>query len=288
MASAALYVLGHPVAHSKSPAMHNAAYRALGLDWEYGLADCASESEALAFMRERAWRAINVTMPYKPLALAVASESSAAARLAQGANALVNWGDKAHADNTDGKGLVFYLHRSGVSLENARVVVCGTGPTSLAIMHECAEAGARHVALLGRSATKADRTLQAYRELAGASASVTRLSAGSYDENATAIQEATLIVDATPLGMRPHDPAPFDTSLLVSGQVVFDVVYGHDETALVHAARKAGCKAHDGEGMLVAQAVETVKFIAETTGEFAIPEHVDLFDVMAEAAGFSL
>ena len=64
-----LYVLGHPVAHSKSPVMHDAACRALGLDWEYGLMDCASEAEARKFLASGEWLACNVTMPYKPLAL---------------------------------------------------------------------------------------------------------------------------------------------------------------------------------------------------------------------------
>lgn len=288
MASKALYLIGHPVAHSKSPAMHNAAYRALGLDWKYELADCASEDEARAFLEGRAWQALNVTMPYKPLACAFATDRSVAAELAQGANVLVNWDGKVHADNTDGKGCVAYLQRCGVTIDGARVVVCGTGPTSRAIMHACTVVGASSVTLLGRDVEKAECMLDAYRNRAGDKLGHCDYFASSYDESAEAIAEATLIVDATPLGMKPGDPAPFDTSLLSAEQVVFDVVYGHGETALLHAARAAGCRAFDGAGMLVAQAVETVKDIADTTGEFAISESIDLFAIMTEAAGFDL
>ena len=190
------FVLGHPVAHSKSPVMHNAAYRALGLPWEYGLADCATESEARAFLASDSWLGLNVTTPYKPLALEVATRCTAAAIIAQGANVLVRCdgcdarevcdvrrgsdgellvnsadapaateatnlllrhagcdaregcdarrddggsrdegdGVKLLADSTDGAGCVAFLRRSGIALEGARAVVCGTGPTSLSIM----------------------------------------------------------------------------------------------------------------------------------------------------------
>lgn len=288
MASEALYVLGHPVAHSKSPAMHNAAYHALGLDWEYGFADCASETDARAFLENHGWHAVNVTMPYKPLAYAFATDQSTASDLAQGANVLVNSGNRVFADNTDGKGCVAYLKRCGVVFDDAHVTICGTGPTSLAIMHACAEAGAACITLLGRDAGKTNRALSAYRTRVGSKTLDTEFCAKSYGEGTDAIADAALVIDATPLGMNPGDPAPFDTKLLTPEQVVFDVVYGHGETALLHAARMAGCQAYDGAGMLVAQAVETVRDIADITGEFAIPESVDLFGIMADAAGFSL
>ena len=282
------YILGHPVAHSKSPAMHNAAYRALGLKWEYGFADRETEFDARVFLNVRGWRALNITMPWKPLAYELSDERSVAAELAQGANVLVNWGDRVYADNTDGKGCVSYLQRCGVSFADARVVVCGTGPTSLAIMHACAAAGAQRVTLLGRDAGKAQQALDAYRNRKANAFGATELSAGAYRENATTIAQATIVIDATPLGMQPGDPAPFNVGLLSAGQVVMDVVYGHGETALAAAARATGCQVHDGAGMLVAQAVETIKDIAAITGVFAIPAHLDLFAIMAEAAGFDL
>ena len=280
------YVLGHPVAHSKSPAMHNAAYQALGLKWEYGLADCETEADARVFLNVRNWRALNITMPWKPLALEMADEASAAARLAKGANVLVNWGNRLYADNTDGKGCVAYLRREGFDFKGAQVVVCGTGPTSLAIMHACAEAGSERVALLGRDAEKARQALDAYRDHSGGEQGSAELVSGSYRDNASAIARATLIIDATPLGMNEGDPAPFSVGLLSARQTVLDVVYGHGESALVAAARATGCQTHDGAGMLVAQAVETVKDIASITGVFAIPAHTDLFAIMAQAAGF--
>ena len=84
--------------------------------------------------------------------------------------------------------------------------------------------------------------------------------------------------------MNPGDPAPFDVELLSASHVVLDVVYGHGETALMAGARARGCAAYDGVGMLVGQAVETVRDLASATGLFEIPANVDLFDVMAGAA----
>jgi len=193
------FVLGHPVAHSKSPVMHNAAYRALGLPWEYGLADCATESEARAFLASDSWLGLNVTTPYKPLALEVATQCTAAAVIAQGANVLVrcnghdsrvgDFGGELLADNTDGAGCVTFLRRSGIELEGARAVVCGTGPTSLAIAHALAQAGTRKVTLLGRSAERSRHVLvgmleRCERASVALSAS---LSVGDYERGACSI-----------------------------------------------------------------------------------------------------
>lgn len=283
-----LYVVGHPVGHSKSPAMHNAAYRALGLDWEYGFADIETEADAWEFFVARNWRCVNVTMPWKRLAIQAARHISVPARLATGANVLINHDGVVHADNTDGKGCVAYLQRSGVDFDGAQVVVCGTGPTSLAIMHACACAGAESVALLGRDGERSAKAVEDYRERLWDQPNVGDVSGWAYADPAAQelLARARLIVDATPLGMKAGDPAPFDTALLSAGQAVFDVVYGHGTTKLLADAQAAGCKTYDGRGMLVAQAVETVVDIATVTGAFDIPDSLDLFQIMADAAGF--
>ena len=84
-----LYVLGHPIGHSKSPAMYNAAYGHLGLTWRYGFMDCATEAEARAFLAARDFLSINITPPYKPLGVAEADRLAPEAALAGGANLLV-------------------------------------------------------------------------------------------------------------------------------------------------------------------------------------------------------
>ncbi len=269
--------------------MHNAAYQALGLPWRYGSLDCKTDLEATFFFQQGTWLALNVTMPYKPLAFELATYPSCFAAAVRGANVLVRKGGELYADNTDGRGCVGYLQRCGVSFEDAQVVVCGTGPTSQSIMHAAAAAGARSVSLLGRDGAKAQRVLAGFCDrLQGEDA--TRLPrllrAGSYEQCAQSIEAASVIVDATPLGMHEGDPAPFDTRLLHAGQTVLDAVYGHGETALASAACAAGCRTYDGGGMLVAQAVLTLYDIRDTLGLPLDLESCDLFDIMAQAAGF--
>lgn len=301
-----LYVLGHPVAHSKSPAMYNAVYEKLGLNWHYGLMDCETEAAARAFLDERAFVSVNITMPYKPLALEMAKARAASARLAKGANLLVKKDDLLIAYNTDGQGCVAYVERLGFDFAGKRVVVCGTGPTSLAILHAVAQAGAAEVSLLGRDKARAESVLRAYADDFGTLAHAVidlpaakshhlsfkqaydrvKFKFGAYETAKATIAGADLVIDATPLGMKPGDPAPFDTGLLSDGQMVFDVVYGHGETALAAAARAAGCAFFDGRGMLVGQAVitfEIVRDICELDCDLSSDE---LFSTMAAAAGF--
>lgn len=291
-----LYLLGHPVAHSKSPAMYNAAYERLGLPWHYGLADRATAEEAEALLRSRGFLAVNITTPYKPLALAAADALEPAAALAQGANLLIDHGGALRAYNVDGAGCVAYLRREQVPLAGARAVVCGTGPTALAILHELAEAGVGSLALLGRDGARTAAVLAAYSrrvdELAADGASLkaplgaVALEALPYQEAAATIVAADLIVDATPLGMAAGDPAPFDTGLLSGRQVVLDVVYGHGTTALMAAARQAGCQAFDGRGMLVGQGVASLQAVCRAAGMEAGIALDELFALMAHAAGF--
>lgn len=290
-----LFVLGHPVAHSKSPVMHNAAYQALGLPWVYGFADCATSEEAKEFLESGQWLAINITMPYKPLALSMADYATASAQAALGANVLAHTADGLKADNTDGRGCISYLQRCGVKFGEASVVVCGTGPTSLALMESASAAGAACVTLAGRDDDKTHVALEGYlKRIANETDSVTGKSAktifaaGSYRSLNRKIADANIVLDATPLGMHAGDGAPFDTELLNAKQVVFDVVYGHGETELLKAARAKGCQTYDGQGMLVAQAVETVYDLVEWLQVPVDLQAVDLFPIMAKAAEFDL
>lgn len=308
--------------------MYNAVYAACGLPWRYGSMDIADEGEARAFIERGGFLSINITTPYKPLALACASESDAAARLAGGANLLVSEGasvaradsagsvdepregddaadkPRLHAYNVDGLGCVAYLEREGVAFAGADTVVCGTGPTAMSILNAVLGAGA-NVRLLGRDAQRTQQALARYLELAGSgedgsgnedaneAGSAARgpkpaVTAGSYAESRSAIERADIIIDATSLGMSEGDPAPFDTNLISPRQVVFDTVYGHGTTALMAAARDAGAKALDGSGMLVGQAVATLDIVARAAGIELPFPHDRLFPLMADAAGFSL
>lgn len=302
------YILGHPIAHSKSPDMYNAVYKELGLPWTYGKMDLSAEGEARGFLQKRDFLQINITTPYKPLAYEVADAKAATAKLAGGANVLINKNEKLVAYNVDGIGCVRYLEREGASFKEACVAVCGTGPTALAILHACAEAGAKEVLLLSRKKEKSKRIMEHYLDMLHnlvtaaimmPAATDDRLNLsdiyehadfryGAYDTSTQAIAAADVVIDATPLGMHPGDPAPFDTSLIHAGQVVFDTVYGHGETALISAAKAAGAKAFAGAGMLVAQAVATFGILSDIANVSQTFSDDQLFSMMSAAAGFNI
>lgn len=301
-----LYLLGHPIAHSKSPVMYNAVYERLGLPWTYFAKDCATDDEARAFLDARDFLSVNITTPYKPLAFQAATAQAATAKLALGANVLVRKGDALIGFNTDGQGCVSYLERTGFSFAGKRVAVCGTGPTALSILHASSLAGADVALLVGRDKERTRRALEAYVERFGLMATATidlpparshhrsfrtayertTFKFGSYATSEKALASADLVVNATPLGMKAGDTAPFDTALLRPSQTVFDAVYGHGETALVAAAREAGCTVLDGSGMLVAQAVATVLTVCDLADVEVKLEEAELFDIMAQAAEF--
>ena len=287
-----LYILGHPVAHSKSPVMYNALYERLGLPWTYALADYAELDEARAFLDARDFLSVNITTPYKPLAFQAATRKAASAQLAQGANVLVRKDDQLIGFNTDGDGCVKFLELAGVTFKGKRVVVCGTGPTALSILHACAIARSVLDAYLERFGRLANATIdfpamkEGYRSFREAYTKPT-FKFGSYTTSTGALGSADIIINATPVGMKPDDPAPFDTGLLRPGQVVMDAVYASGRTKLVADALQADCKAaFNGGGMLVAQAVASALIVSDIA-EVKIPySEAELFNLMADAAGF--
>lgn len=303
-----LYILGHPVAHSKSPVMYNAAYEKLGLPWRYGFMDIPDAGDAERFLAAKDYFSINITTPYKPQAYEAAEVKASTAQLAHGVNLLANKDGRLIGFNVDGQGAVRFLERQGVRFAGAKAVVCGTGPTSLSIVHACALAGADEVLMLGRDKERARRVMERYvdefRHLASTAIPMPSAESnhldfvdayghacfkfGSYETSKKALSAADVIVDATVLGMKPGDPAPFDTSLLGERQTVMDTVYGHGESALLRAAKEAGCKAFDGAGMLVSQAALTAITLCEVADVPLDMGYEGLFDIMSEAAGFGI
>ena len=302
-----LYIVGHPVSHSKSPAMYNAAYEKLGIDWKYGFKDIGNADDAERFLKSGDYISVNITTPYKPEALKAATILGATSKLAGGVNLLVRKDESLLGYNVDGDGAIRFMEREGVEFWDSKVVVCGTGPTALSILHAATMAGAKEVTLLGRDKSKSKKVLQRYvddfQELASSAIPISAglpnrrefldayeyasFKFGSYDTSKQAISEADVIVDATVLGMKEGDPPPFDTSLLREGQVVMDTVYGHGETAILHDARERGCRAFDGAGMLVSQAVLSANIVFEIQDVRIDESYDELFDIMAQGAGFS-
>jgi shikimate dehydrogenase len=241
-------VIGDPVSHSLSPAIHNAAFQALRFDWIYvafpvprgrgGLAVAAARDLGLA--------GFNVTMPHKADVAAACDELTPDAAALCSVNTVVSQPDGLMlGDSTDGPGFLAALAEEGIAVEGRRALVLGAGGAGRAVILALGRAGAEVVVAARRleAASAAARLVAAGRAVALADASKEAIS-------------ADLVVNATPLGMA-GEPSPVDPASLGPAQAVVDLVYHPAETPLLAAAGARGCRTANGLGMLVHQAARS-------------------------------
>lgn len=239
-------VIGDPVTHSSSPALHNAAYRALGLDYVYVAfpVPAGRGADAVRAVPALGLAGLNVTMPHKADAAHACDDLTDDARTLGVVNTVVPCGEgRVHGDSTDGPGFVAALRDEGVEPRGRGIVVIGAGGAARAIVLALGRAGAR-VTVAARRPEARD----------GAAALAPDARAIALDELDAVVRDADVIVNATPIGMR-GEPPPFDVASLAPRHVVVDTVYHPAETPLLAAARAAGVAvAANGLGMLVHQA----------------------------------
>jgi shikimate dehydrogenase len=257
-------VIGFPVAHSLSPLLHNAAFAALGLDhWRsaaFEVPDGAA-SDAIDGVRSSGLVGVSVTMPHKEAVAQLVDERSPVADRLGAVNCVVNRDGVLYGANTDGDGFIEALARGAeFAVSGRRCVVIGAGGAARAVVLALAEAGASEVAVMNRTASRAEVAAT----LAGAAGRVVPVG------EVEAAAQADLIVNATPLGMTGTDQADdawlVPPTLLHHGQVVADLVYSPRQTAWLEAASAAGAMALGGLGMLVHQAAAQITL---WTGETA-------------------
>jgi shikimate dehydrogenase len=236
-----LAVLGHPVGHSRSPAIHNAALAALGMgeEWSYEAIDAAPDAFEVRVraMPAEGFAGANVTVPHKGAALALADELSETAREIGAANTLVFAGEGIRAENTDAGGL---LNALPVPPAGKRALVLGAGGAARAVVWALLREGAE-VAVWNRTELRSRHLCE---ELGGEPIT---------DPAQTAYE---LIVNSTAVGLGGEDPfaeLPLDPALFTPAQTVVDMVYGEGETALLRAAEAAGASVVDGLEILVQQ-----------------------------------
>ena len=237
-------MIGHPVGHSLSPVLHNAAFSALGLDWAYVAFDvpAGSVGAALDGMRALGIEGLSVTTPHKDEVARLVDRRSPVADRLGAVNTVVRVGEELVGESTDGQGFVDAVRLDhGFDPADRCCLVRGSGGAARAVVLALAEAGAAEVVVVpGRSAEKA----AVAAELAGPAGRV-----GAAED----ARAADLVVNATTLGMAGRtDELPVDPSLLKAGQLVVDIVY--PATPFVEAARHRGAVASSGLGMLLHQA----------------------------------
>ena len=248
-------VIGDPVRHSLSPALHNAAFAELGLDWTYLAFEvpAGQGAGAVAAMRTLGIDGLSVTMPHKDAVAAAVDALSPAAALLGAVNCVRRDGDRLIGENTDGAGFLRSLRtQAGVDPAGLRVVVLGAGGAARAVIVALAAEGAL-VTVVNRSPDAAARAAALGAEAGGAAAEA---AGGAAVGGPEAVRNADVVVNATPLGMTEGDPLPIDPALLSDGQIVVDLIYRPERTPLLDAAAQAGATPLNGVGMLLYQAAE--------------------------------
>jgi len=257
-----LGVFGDPVAHSLSPQMQNAALHACNINMQYARFHIRANElrSALLFLSRLDFVGINLTVPHKIAAFTQIDEADESATRAGAVNTIRVRDGKLIGSNTDGEGFLRSIRTEfSIDLRDLRVMIIGAGGgTGHAVAWQCALENCERLVLVNRTLEKANALAEQLRpffsgpRVLGPTA---RIEAVAWDEWAMRMQLADidLIVNATPLGMNPSDPAPIPARLLAPHHIVFDCVYGSSKTALLRAAEEAGARGANGLSMLLYQ-----------------------------------
>jgi shikimate dehydrogenase len=257
-----LGVFGDPVAHSLSPEMQNAALRACEINAQYSRFHIRPNElrSALRFLRNLDFVGVNLTVPHKIAGYAQLDEADESVRRIGAVNTIRLRDKKLVGSNTDGEGFVRAVRSEfSVDLRDLRVLIIGAGGgTGRAIAWQCALENCERLVLVNRTLEKANALAERLRSFfieARVLGPAARLEAVAMEESAMRMQLADidLIVNATPLGMNPSDPAPIPARLIAPHHMVLDCIYGSSKTALLRAADQAGARSTSGISMLLQQ-----------------------------------
>lgn len=283
-------VLGHPIGHSKSPALHHAAYRLLGCNFSYNAIDVQEAALPALLAKVRAegnWYGLSLTMPLKNAAVDLVDTITPVAAALGAVNTIVVKNDAGttslHGDNTDVAGIVNALRHAGLG-SRPRAAVLGGGGTAVSALAALAALEAPEVVLYVRNAARAGGTLEVAQRL-GINASL-----APFDDAAAALGGFDVVVSTLP----PHgaDPLAADhaaSGVAVEGALLLDVAYDPWPSALASAWERSGGTVVAGIEMLLYQGVEQVKLFSEAGGyPGAAIEHVgDVINVMCDALGIA-
>lgn len=250
-------VIGDPIAHSRSPVMHNAAFRALDLDFAYGAFRVrpGDVGAAVAAVRALGLAGLNVTIPHKQAVIPHLDRLSPVARLTGAVNTIVNRDGVLHGDNTDVPGLSRALDEAGLAPRAKTAIVLGAGGSARAAVVALAKRS-RTVVIAARRAEQARALLD---ELGpGVRARLIAVPLGDFADArdpavAAHLAAADVVVNSTPVGMHGEPFLPFAFAATPKGCLFYDLVYTERVTPFLAAARRARRRGVNGLGMLLHQ-----------------------------------
>lgn len=246
-----LGVIGHPVRHSFSPPMQNAALAALDLDFIYVPFEIAPDDlpAAIAGFRAAGVVGINATIPHKQALLGLVDHATDEARLTGTVNTVHFSADGLIGDSTDGPGFVASLAARGYEVADKQVVLLGAGGSARAIGVSLARAGAARITIANRTRARADELAVLLNTVRAGVAATAPL-----DPPPTALRDAELVVNTTSVGMHPQpEDAPLTLPELRPYAWVVDIIYNPRETRLLQQAAAQGLQTMNGVAMLVQQ-----------------------------------
>ncbi len=260
----ALAVLGHPIAHSVSPPMHNAALAAMAetdarfARWAYFKFDVPPQElpQALPAFHRASFFGLNLTIPHKVDALALASETDPAAAQMGAVNTLVRQSDGYHGHNSDGFGLARALKADlGVELAAARVVLLGAGGAARAAAVQCLRSGCAELWIGNRTQERLQGLLELLKTVAP------DVPVRGFDLTAPPLDlpKSAVVINATSVGLKPGDPSPLALDGFAADTVVYDMIYNPAVTPLLGQAEQHGLRGANGLSMLVWQGVRSLE-----------------------------
>lgn len=263
-------IIGYPLGHTISPAMHNAAYKELNLDYEYVPLEVPPQdlAKAVEGLRALHFAGFNVTLPHKETIVPYLDEVTQLARRIGAVNTVQNQEGKLIGYNTDGPGFIDSLKaEAGFNPQGKKVVILGAGGAGRAVAISLSENQAGEITLFDAAPEKAEKLA----EYVG----------GKTSQNLQKdIDEAQLLVNCTPIGLHPKsEESPLPKNLKLHKKLtVYDLVYNPKETQLLKTAKAAGAKAVTGLGMLVRQGALAFTVFTDKPAPFKI-----MFEAAEEA-----
>ena len=245
-------VFGWPVAHSLSPPMHNAAFKALKMNWVYVPFPVSPENLeiALSSLGTMGIQGVNLTIPHKEQAFKLVDLLTEEAKLVGSVNTVHTTEQGLLGDSTDGRGFMAPLIEEGVSLKGESVVVLGAGGAARSIVFTLAQAGAK-VMLYNRTSERAENLIGAVSDAGLKPVELLK----SIDDVNEAVRSAKLLVHTTQVGMHPDVQSipTLNLGSLHPDLYVYDLIYNPQETRLLSEGKRRGCKTLNGVKMLVNQ-----------------------------------
>lgn len=272
----------YPIRHSKSPTMHNEAFKKLGLDYAY-LAfevDAPQLKDAVTGLKALRCRGWNVSMPNKTIIGEYLDHLSPAAQLCGAVNTVVNDNGVLTGHITDGVGFMTSLKEQGIDVIGKKMTIVGAGGAATAIEIQAALDGVEEISIFNRKDefyARAEMTVKNINEKTSCKATLFDLA--DSDALRKEIEDSYIFVNATGVGMKPMEGEMIipDASYLRKDLVVADVVYMPEKTKLLEEAEKVGCKWCNGLGMMLYQGAAAFKM---WTGQDMPIEHIkDVLDI---------